>query len=401
MRTNLWTSYRALALAARVVPAPPVVAERAAPPSAGRHCGPTNETIMAEKTIAPVYLDAEIEERAAGADAGERVVHVIASTGALDSHGSVLRQNWNLERYAQNPVVLFAHRRDELPIARARNVKVTGSTKADNKRLEADIEFPPPGKFARSDEVWQALEAGLVRGISVGFQPRKVLWEEHDGRDVMVCDDNELLELSIVPVGSNPEALAAARERALAEYRSTAAPAAPVMENRMDPKLLARDLGLPEDATENQIRTQAAGLSKLLADIGAPSLDAARGVIEAGKAAAEALPKAQARVAELERAAEDRERDALIAKLEGEKRLTPAQRDGFAKTASLETLRAFAATAPVVVAPSQHHEAAPAPVTAKEAERWNGKTFAELTPNERHALYREDADLYRRLRDGN
>jgi len=198
----------------------------------------------------------------------------------------------------------------------------------------------------------------------------------------------------VPPADTSPAAAVAAAVQ-------PAAAAAISQETPMPFKAIAIALGLAEDATENQIRTQAAGLSKLLADIGAPSLDAARGVIEAGKAAAEALPKAQARVAELERAAEDRERDALIAKLEGEKRLTPAQRDGFAKTASLETLRAFAATAPVVVAPSQHHEAAPAPVTAKEAERWNGKTFAELTPNERHALYREDADLYRRLRDGN
>lgn len=351
---------------------------------------------------APIYLDAEIERRAADPESAPRTVHVVASTGALDSHGSVLRQNWQLERYIANPVVLFAHRRDDLPIAQAKNVKVTGAKKAGTKRLEADIEFPPAGKFSRSDEVWNALEAGLLRGVSVGFKPGKVLWEEHDGRDVMVCDDNELLELSFVPVGSNPETLADARERALAEFRSTtnAAPAA----KKEDPmpetiKLLARDLGLPEDATETQIRHQATGLYALLGALGVPTADAARGAIEALRANATALEKSTARVAELERDREEGERTAIIAKLETEKRLTPAQREGFAKTASLETLREFAKTAPVVAGSSAHREAAPAGEAS--ASTWHGKTFASLTPAERHALHQEDANLYRQLRSGN
>ena len=37
----------------------------------------------------------------------------IASTEAIDAHRSIVRQSWNLERYRQNPVVLYAHDPDD------------------------------------------------------------------------------------------------------------------------------------------------------------------------------------------------------------------------------------------------------------------------------------------------
>jgi HK97 family phage prohead protease len=359
---------------------------------------------MSEQTREPIYLDAEIvaetaeEERAAASKGGSgRTVHVVASTGALDSHGSVLRQNWDLKRFEQNPVVLFAHKRDELPIATARKVQVKGSKK--ERRLEADVEFPPPGKFARSDEVWDAIDAGLLRGVSVGFVPHTVLFEEHEDREVTVLDDLELLELSIVPVGSNPETLSEQRAAVIAQYRETHGAKAPTEEQPMpETKIVATT---PTEA-ERVAAANAEALRTILDALGVTTADAARGAVEALRASSEALKTSEARVAELEKASEERDRASLVAKLEAEKRITPAQREGFCKTASLETLRAFAETAPIIVGASQHREpAATAPAKAAAAERWNGKTFAELTPNERHALYLEDADLYRRLRDGN
>jgi hypothetical protein len=172
----------------------------------------------------------------------------------------------------------------------------------------------------------------------------------------------------------------------------------------MDTKSLARDLGLPEDATEIQIRTAVTTANTdrktLLDALGVSTVDAARGLVEAGRAAVAELPKAQARVAELEKASEERDRAAVIAKLESEKRITPAQRDGFCKTASLETLRAFAESAPVIVAESQHREApasgaagATAPVTH------NGKSYEVLTGPERIALRGSDKDTFNALRN--
>lgn len=428
MRTTFWTSLPALAMGApRAVQTTPVVAERAAPLSAGLHRGPNSETAMAKSTY-PIYIAAEIQERAAlpadealGAAERPRVLHVVASTGAEDSHDSVLVQNWDLTRYKANPVVLWAHRRDEIPIGTA-TVALVDAQEGQGRQLEADITFPPPGKFPRSDEVWDAWEAGLLRAVSVGFKPHTTRWERISDREVLFFDDLELLEISFVPVGSNPETLAAARERALAERGTTettpaaavaalarqpAAEAATPQEHSMDPKFLARDLGLPEDATETQIRsliaehrTAAAEQQALLDAVGAPTVDAARGAIEAGRVASAELPKAQARVAELEKDAEDRERAAVIAQLESERRITPAQRDGFCKAASIETLRAFAESAPVIIAASQHREAPVSGATGPAAPVTHaGKAYEDLTGPERISLRETDKEAFGGLRN--
>lgn len=419
---------------------------------------------MTEKATAPIYISAAIQERAAPpahgspAPAGPRVLHVIASTEAEDSHESIMVQNWDLKRFNENPVVLWAHRRDELPIGTAK-AKLVGAKGDPGRRLEADVTFPPEGEFPRSDEIWKAWEAGLLRAVSVGFRAHTIRWEKIKDREVLVFDDLELLELSFVPVGSNPETLADARQRALAERASSgvrvdpptinvtpgtdpaaveralierlaapvqgvtvppaestpaataaalarqpAAEAAPPQEHRMDPKSLARDLGLPEDATENQIRTAATAAltdrQSLLDALGVSTVDAARGVIEAGRAASGELPKAQARIAELEKTAEDAERASIVAKLEAEKRLTPPLRE-FVATCSVETLRAFAKAAPVVVAESQHHEAEPGAAAAPAAPvTLDGKrSYEHLTGPERIALRDSDRATFDALRN--
>ncbi len=196
---------------------------------------------------------------------------------------------------------------------------------------------------------------------------------------------------------------------ALAAPVRTAAEAATPQEHCMDPKVIASALGLPEDATESQIRTAASaaftGIGALLGALGVTTVDAARGAIEAGRAAITELPKAQARVKELETAAENAERASIIAKLESEKRLTPAQRDGFAKTASLEALRSFAETAPVIVAASPHHEAPPAPAASAATAATTApitvdgkRAYEHLSGPERVALQQSDLTTFNAVR---
>jgi len=169
-------------------------------------------------------------------------------------------------------------------------------------------------------------------------------------------------------------------------------------------KAIAIALGLAEDATENQIRTAATAAhsdrNALLSALGAATVDEARGVIEAGRAASAELPKAQARIAELEKATEDAERASTIATLEAEKRLTPPLRE-FVASCSIETLRAFAKAAPVVVAESQHHEAEPGAAAAPSAPvTVDGKrAYEHLTGPERIALRESDRVTFDALRN--
>jgi ATP-dependent protease ClpP protease subunit len=189
-----------------------------------------------------------------------------------------------------------------------------------------------------------------------------------------------------------------------AEPQPAAAVAATNTEIRMDPKTIARDLGLPEDTTEAQIRTAATAAvtdrKALLDALGVSTVDAARGVIEAGRAASAELPKAQARIAELEKATEDAERASTVAKLEAEKRLTPPLRE-FVANCPIETLRAFAKVAPVVVAESPHHEAEPGAAASPAAPATlDGKrSYEHLTGPERIALRDSDRATFDTLRN--
>lgn len=342
---------------------------------------------------APIYLRLD----AGTVREDSRTVDVVASTEALDSHGTIVKQNWSLDAFhAAGGPVLWAHDARSIPIANA-TAKVTGAKKAGTRRLEATIRFPEAGKFPRSDEVFDAIRAGLVRMVSVGFIPHSRKWETEDDREFLVLDDNELRELSVVPVGSNPEALAKVRERALAELRESLSAAPPVAE----PTDIETETIMADKITTTDIEARIASLqsdhSRILAACEVDSVEKALGAIEAGKAAQVELAKAQAEIEAQRKAAEETERAALVAKLEQERRITPAQRDGFCKAVSLETLKAFAETAPVIVAKSEHREAQGS-VGGGDAVTHNGKTFAELKPIERAALKTSDPDLYEQLR---
>lgn len=153
----------------------------------------------------------EAHVRAAGVrsiDVDARTVDVIASTETLDSHDTVLVQDWDLSRYQRNPVVLWAHNAtfgmDELPIGRCTRSEVV------NGALECTIHFAGADVNPRAEQVFQAFRQGFLKAVSVGFNPRSYRWEMRDGSEVLVFFDNELIELSCVPVGSNPDALARA-----------------------------------------------------------------------------------------------------------------------------------------------------------------------------------------------
>jgi HK97 family phage prohead protease len=151
----------------------------------------------------------------------------VCSTSTEDGHGTIVEQDWNLTRYLKNPVVLFEHGQggaspfadtpsiqDRIPIATATDVRV------DRGALRATIVFPPEGRSANSDAVWDALDSGLLRAVSVGFRPGKVAEVENKqtGKIEVRLSKNELFEISIVGVPSNPDAVA---ERAFVRSLAT------------------------------------------------------------------------------------------------------------------------------------------------------------------------------------
>jgi len=157
----------------------------------------------------------------------ERSVDVIASTDAIDSHGEWIEQSsWDLKRYEANPVVLYHHNISgyfdppdppyTLPIGHAENVRVTKTG------LEATLFFVDDKASPMAEYVWQGFVQKSLRAISVGFRPHNVKSEKIEGRDVYKLSDCELFELSVCPMGSNPEAVAKAHDADRAQLKALA-----------------------------------------------------------------------------------------------------------------------------------------------------------------------------------
>lgn len=144
-----------------------------------------------------------------------READFVASTDAIDSYGERVAQNWRLERFKSNPVALFAHNSWALPIGRAPMCKVE-----DNK-LVCTIRFGTAKANPLAENVWNCVQEDILCAVSVGFRPHSIRMEIEDDEEVWILDDNELHEISIVPIPANPEALARMKHRALAEGKGS------------------------------------------------------------------------------------------------------------------------------------------------------------------------------------
>ena len=158
-----------------------------------------------------------------GIEPAARSIDVVASTDALDSHQTRIDQSsWDLARYRRNPVVLWAHNQNgaQPPIGFSENVRVEGGA------LRARIQFVDGRANPMADQVWQGVQQKSIRGLSVGFRSKKTrVVKGTSGKsedDVMILTDNELYEISFVPVPSNSEALAEIRTRAIATSHQAA-----------------------------------------------------------------------------------------------------------------------------------------------------------------------------------
>ncbi len=138
-------------------------------------------------------------------DPGEdRSLTFTVSTSDVDRLDSrILASGWDLRAYRQNPTVLWAHERRELPIGRAVRVWI------ESDRLRATVEFMPADLHPFADQIHKMLQGGWLRGISVGFRPLEWRWApEEDRKGQIDFLRAELIELSITPTPANADALA-------------------------------------------------------------------------------------------------------------------------------------------------------------------------------------------------
>lgn len=370
------------------------------------------EALYSRAAVAPDSLSDE-----------SRSVDVIASTEAIDSHGTVIRQNWQLDRYRASPVVLYAHDSCELPIGLASNVRIQDGA------LCATLTFSTEDLNPQAEMVWKNVKAGTLRGVSVGFWPHSVRWETEEDREFVVLDDNELFEISMVPVGSNPETLAQMRARALAtraiepaEKTSEQPPAAevqpapvaqerqPMTESSVTPTIL-RALGLPPGSSENDGILAASRKHELevgvVSALGLQSSAEALGAIRGLVAKSKKFDEMAAQLAAVEAERDQQNFDAQIQRAINERKMSNAsieqERKDFLEALgenrgarAVSRLKGFLDTAPVL-----HMERVLQPRASKQELTldWNGSAYRDLRPAQRAALSRENPDLYRFMKD--
>lgn len=142
-----------------------------------------------------------------------RRIRFVASDETVDRYGDIIRANgWQLDNFRKNPVLLFAHQSRNPPIGRVDPIAVEAT------RLIAHAEFMPEGMSDFADSIWQMVDKGFLNAVSVGFLPLAPPTPIYDADKHLTGFEfisQELLELSVVPVPANPEALQLAKSLGL------------------------------------------------------------------------------------------------------------------------------------------------------------------------------------------
>jgi uncharacterized protein len=111
-------------------------------------------------------------------------------------------ESWDLTRFEKNPVILWQHEAGCSAIGLASDVAQTDAG------LVMRINFAAASDEPRADEAIKRIKAGLVRGVSVGFDFGDRTDEERDGVPVAVFRGNVLSEVSLVTIPADEDALA-------------------------------------------------------------------------------------------------------------------------------------------------------------------------------------------------
>lgn len=154
----------------------------------------------------------------------DKPLRFIASDESVDRYGDIVRQaGWDLAAFKRNPVALFGHSHRDIVGAFSR-------VWVDGKQLLADLMLAEQGTGPIVDYVRALVRQRLLKAVSVSFLPlewRFIRDEKEDRITGYEFLKQELLEISLVSVPANAQALEIARSLHLSDdmQRSLLAPA--------------------------------------------------------------------------------------------------------------------------------------------------------------------------------
>lgn len=162
-----------------------------------------------------IFKEATLEKSAAGS----RTFKFVASDESEDRDGDIVRAaGWDLSDFKKNPIILYGHNH-MMPIG------YSPSTKVESKRLVSDIKLAAEGTSEFIDTLAKLMDQKIVRAVSVGFRATKAPSmrrdEENDRIIGFEFNGQKLLEISVVAVPSNANALEMAKGYGLSERMMT------------------------------------------------------------------------------------------------------------------------------------------------------------------------------------
>lgn len=140
---------------------------------------------------------------------GERTYRAMISDDSIDRHDSIVDPaGWVFENFMRNPIIHVQHdsRSNDLDTVIGKALKIWVN---ERRQVWMDFEVEPEDINPLAAKAAKKLDFGSLRAFSVGFNPLK--WSKGDrsvgeNPDVLYFRSQDLLEVSLVKIPSNPNA---------------------------------------------------------------------------------------------------------------------------------------------------------------------------------------------------
>ena len=173
---------------------------------------------------------------------------------SLNSYGSrVLTSGMSTEQYCRNPVLLYMHQRGDV-------IGYVKDVRNENGEVTGELVFDEATELSKRCK--KQFEFGSLRMVSAGIDILELSDRpEHlvQGQTSPTITKSKLYEVSLVDVGSNDEAIVLMKDgKQITLGKGGDCPLPLIINNqktkeKMELKILALQLGLPETATEAEV----------------------------------------------------------------------------------------------------------------------------------------------------
>ena len=153
-------------------------------------------------------------------DEKTRSVEFVASDESIDSYGTIIPvKNWVLDRFNKNGAIGYQH--NLYCSSDPDDLIGTGTAWVEDDKLMVRIEFETKEINEKADKIYRKILFGSIKGVSVGFSEQEPgEFKEINGQQVYVFGRCELLEISVVNIPANANALKRYYEDQLKQLRN-------------------------------------------------------------------------------------------------------------------------------------------------------------------------------------